>query len=97
MSHDDSFAAFQERKRATEATEFKVTWRRATWGDVKGWSGLGPDGRLLFVAPAITRDYSYGDVCEGGVRTTRGNAPTASMAKTGAERWLRTNHHGTTA
>lgn len=96
MSHDDAFAAFQERKRQAETSEVKVTWRRATWGDgAKGWSGLAPDGRLLFVTASIMRDYSYGDVCENGLRTLRGNQPTVVMATAAAEAWLRTTHHGT--
>lgn len=68
----------------------RVTWRKA--GD--GWSGLGPDGKLVFVEARYLRSgetkprsYCYGRR-NGKVRTILGDAPTLARAKRAAERLL---------
>lgn len=101
MTHDEAFAAFRERKRATEAATVKVTWRRARWGiGETGYSGLGPGGQLVWVGearPATEEEYGhgwsfaelhpYGRVVDG-FRVEEGTSYTVAKAKQAAEKLL---------
>lgn len=91
MTHDEAFAELQARKRAEEEATVKVTWRKVSPMTGGGYSGLGPNGQLVFVdAPDASRrhrGYDYG-TRDGAVKTIRGSAPTLALAKTAAAKLL---------
>lgn len=89
MTHDEAFAALQARKRAEEALAGpRVTWRRVSSITGGGYSGLGPEGKLVFVEERPAGSWNFGDVVDG-VRVVRGFAPTRKRAQSAAAALLR--------
>lgn len=64
------------------AATVKVTWRKVSPLTGGGWSGLGPNGALVFVQ-AAGRGFDYG-TRDGQVKTIKGSAPTLPRAKRAA-------------
>lgn len=83
MSHDADFAKFREDRARERAEQVRVTWRRVSADTGGGWSGLGPDGRLVYVVGAQGA-YVYGRV-DGKRRERVGFAQTLGLAKAAAE------------
>jgi hypothetical protein len=86
MTHDDAFAKFRAEREAERAAEVKVTWRKVDPLTGGGWSGLGPDGQLVFVARRGDQ-YDYGDVIQDTRpwrRSRVGTAITLARAKKAA-------------
>lgn len=87
MTHDEKFAAMQARKaEEAAAAPGRVTWRKVSPQTGGGYSGLGPNMRLAWVA--VQGDpgggYDYGVLTEDGLRLRINNAPTLALAKTKA-------------
>lgn len=88
MTHTEAFEAFRARRDEERREHVKVTWRRVSGDTGGGYSGLGPDGKLVFVKKSPSREmFDYGDV-SGKVRTIRGTARTLTSAKTAAANLL---------
>lgn len=65
QSHTEAFAAFRAKRDEDRAREAKVTWRKVSDLTGEGWSGLGPNGALVWVGPLSITHYSYGRVVDG--------------------------------
>lgn len=85
VGHDAAFAEFQARKREAEAAApARVTWRRVSADTGGGLSGLGPEGRLVFIQRRAS-GFAFGWIV-GTARPVSGSATTLASAKTAAER-----------
>jgi hypothetical protein len=85
QGHDEAFAAFRAEREAQREAEVKVTWRKVSEDTGGGWSGLGPNGALVFVDPRTsTGFYRFGCVL-GHERVTHSYADTLARAKRAAE------------
>lgn len=82
--HDAAFAAFQARREAERAAAVKVTWRKVSPMTGGGWSALGPEGRLGFVAPKQPSGYPWG-LRDGKEKVVQGHALTLASAKAAVE------------
>jgi len=90
-SHTEAFAAFREDRARERAQEVRVTWRRVSTQTGGGWSGLGPDGRLVYVGPASKgepRLYEYGRRV-GDRKAAAGSKTTLEEAKRAAEQIMK--------
>lgn len=88
-THDERFAAFRAEREAERAQAVKVTWRKVADITGGGWSGLGPDGQLVYVSHRITGGlhdghHAFGRV-DGKTRTAVGTELTLARAKRAAE------------
>lgn len=85
MTHDEAFAAHRARREEERARTVKVTWRKVSELTGGGWSGLGPDGRLVrVVGPSGPLGfYSYYELVEGRPHLG-GGCPTLARAKRAA-------------
>lgn len=89
--HTERFAEFHARRNEQRAAEVKVTWRKVSEDTGGGWSGLGPNGQLVWVArydeTRPSRAFAYGDVHQTTRpwrRSTVGYRPTLAKAKAAA-------------
>lgn len=92
-NHTEAFAAFRARREAARAAEVKVTWRKISEMTRGGWSALGPNGALRWVARE-TSGYAYGDYVDGE-RRTEGYAATLARAKATVELMFGDHLHST--
>lgn len=92
VSHDEAFEGFRARREAERAANIKVTWRKVSPLTGGGWSGLGPDGALVYVGEAQPPlgFHSYGRIVDG-TRRLAGGSPTLAGAKRAAESLFTTN------
>src|SRR5581483_3962822 len=87
QSHTEAFAEFRAKRDAERAAEIKVTWRKVSEDTGGGWSGLGPNGALVFVRREAS-GFAYGDVHKTMTpwrRSVVGYAATLARAKRAAE------------
>lgn len=80
----EEFVARKDAERAARART-RVTWRRVSPDTGGGWSGLGPEGRLVFARLAEPHGWEYGTV-EGRSRVVAGLEHHLRDAKLAAER-----------
>lgn len=86
MTHTERFEEFRARRDAERQANPKVTWRRVSKDTGGGWSGLGPNGKLVYVTEASTwgsKDgaFSYGWRDDKGLGHAVGFAFTVAEAK----------------
>lgn len=86
MNHTEAFQAHVARREAERAATVKVTWRKVSDMTGGGWSGLGPNGALVYVTgpSGPLGFYHYGRV-NGSHREPVGGCPTLARAKRMAE------------
>lgn len=99
VSHDDAFAELRARKSAEAEATIKVTWRKVSALTGGGWSGLGPNGALVYVRLATDpwegqSHYIYGRVVDQN-RYMVGTRPTIPEAKRAAASLFTTNGRST--
>jgi hypothetical protein len=98
MSHDAAFAKLVESRAREREQDVRVTWRKVSALTGGGWSGLGPDGALVYVEPGGApghgqSHYFYGTLSTyagSQIRTVKGTAPTLPLAKRAAEALFQT-------
>ena len=87
MSATDDFAEYVEQRDRERARRPKVTWRKVSELTGGGWSGLGPNGALLYVKQNARTFYDYGH--REGKRLMRiGERRTLASAKEAAAELL---------
>jgi hypothetical protein len=89
----EDFERFRAGKRAKEAGELRVTWRRVHPDTGGGYSGIGPGGALVYAKrrgrPGLhTTVFDFGIVLDGK-RVCRGSRDTLREAKLAAADLLR--------
>lgn len=93
MNHDAAFAEHRALRAAQRAATPKVTWRKVSDLTGGGWSGLGPDGTLVWIAlhgdGSDRRLWDFGRVVDGARVREASVMGNSAVAKAAAERLLR--------
>ena len=83
----DEFAAFVEQRNDERARTVKVTWRKVSDLTGGGWSGLGPNGALVYVERNARQGFTYGHRY-GARKVAIGERRVFVQAKAAAEQLL---------
>lgn len=89
--HTEGFARHVEARQSERDSIVRVTWRKVAPSTGGGWSGLGPDGRLVYTVPETEARgslHEYGRVVNRR-RVRGGSRMTMTEARAAAENIMR--------